>query len=591
MNQAELWLVANQNLIAKSIGELAYEQILKPVRQSAQITNKQASYVLTLQSGAVYSFEAWLSIWDHLKVFPSSINRVKEERSDQAVSAGQFFIDAKSDLQMTDIILGNFLEEMNSTLYSDVNLLIKNKDLTADKLGSYDGHKIQSALNGHPKILLNKGRMGWGSEDLKKYAPENETQFQLFWIAASKAKTQSGLNSAITVDELLDETLSRTEISNFHQQINKLNRKPEDYIFIPVHPWQWENVISVQFFGAIANLEIIALGLSGDRYTPQISIRTLSNVTRPQKMDIKLPLTILNTSAVRGIPSRYIASAPLVASAVARICETDSVLKLAQTEVLQEKAGFKFEHEDFVQVGSAPYRYNEYLGAIFRESTQSKLQADEIAILTASLFYQDNKGRSLIGTFIKNSGLSKQKWLQKYFEVVVVPLYHLQLKYGLGLVSHGQNIVLKLKGSIPAGIFLKDFQGDLRLSNEPTLLQNNFLDSVAKHLDKLPPDYLIHDLVTGHFVTVLRFISETMHESDQFSEIKFYEILANVIKEYLKNNVEGPVDKRLDLLRQHFQRVLLNKVRFKIGYADSAERPLPLLGADLKNPLLGAHYE
>lgn len=586
-----MWQISNQNLVAKAIGELTYEQILNPTKQREEVNAGETRYALTLKSGIVYTFDAWLSIWDHLKLRPTSIDRVTDGTSAKVSSAAQFFIDAQADLEMTDIILGNFLEEMNSTLYSDVQLLNRNRNLTVDEVVSYDGNKIQSILNGHPKILLNKGRMGWGSEDLARFAPENETSFQLFWIATSKANSTIGVGSAMTADEVMEQTLTKGEIADFNQKIILLNQNPADYIFIPVHPWQWEQVIRVQFFSAIANLHIVPLGLAGDLYAPQISIRTLSNLSHPQKMDIKLPLTILNTSAIRGIPTRYIAAATEVASAVARICSTDSVLKNAQTEVLQEKLGYKFDHPEFSKVLAAPYRYHEQLGVIFRESVQSKLKPGQVGILTASLFYQDAGGRSLIGAYIKRSELSAEQWLQRYFEVVVIPLYHLQLTYGLGLVSHGQNIMLKLENSAPVGIFLKDFQGDLRLSTESSALQTEFLGRVAAHLDKLPPDYLIHDLVTGHFVTVLRFISETMHESDGFSEIQFYGILAQTVKEYLKKIGVNSVDKRLDLFSPSIERVLVNKVRFKIGYADSADRPLPMLGTKLKNPLLGAFSE
>jgi aerobactin synthase len=33
-------------------------------------------------------------------------------------------------------------------------------------------------------------------------------------------------------------------------------------------------------------------------------------------------------------------------------------------------------------------------------------------------------------------------------------------------------------------------------------------------------------------------------------------------------------------------RVLVNKVRFKIGYADSHERPVPMVGDELLNPIV-----
>jgi len=83
-------------------------------------------------------------------------------------------------------------------------------------------------------------------------------------------------------------------------------------------------------------------------------------------------------------------------------------------------------------------------------------------------------------------------------------------------------------------------------------------------------------------VTVLRFVSEVMQESDGLPEIEFYEILASVLSEYLEGKT---IDPELNFLNESVHRVLLNKVRFKIGYGDSSERPKPLVGIDLVSPI------
>ena len=250
--------------------------------------------------------------------------------------------------------------------------------------------------------------------------------------------------------------------------------------------------------------------------------------------------------------------------------------------------GLSVKHELFAQINEAPYRYNELLGVIWRESMDSKLQPNEQAILTGSLFYQDSNGDSLIGAYITKSGLTVKEWLRDYFTVVIIPLYHLQLKYGLGLVSHGQNIILKMKEFRPVGILLKDFQGDLRLADNSILLEREGFSEIAQKLDKMPASYLIHDLLTGHFVTVLRFVSEVMVESDGLKEVEFYQILASVLSEYLEGK---SVDPELNLLNESFHRVLLNKVRFQVGYGDSSERPKPLVGKNLLSPIyLGQKY-
>lgn len=572
------WQTVNQNLIAKSIGELCYEQILTAVKLSAN------EYAIDLKHGDRYTFKAWMGIWDHMRVDPKSIVKKGSDK----VSAGQFFIDAQVDLEMTDIILGNFLEEMHNSLFADLTLLAKQKGVSAEAMTKMSGEEVQAYLNGHPKILLSKGRVGWGVRELENYAPESEKGVTLHWIAVKKELVESSFDDQMDAKKLLQESFDKNEMDRFHEILKEKKIAFDDFHFMPVHPWQWNRFINVQYQAQVQTGLIVSLGILGDDYVPQISIRTLSNRHHPEKLDIKLPLTILNTSAIRGIPARYISIGAKLSRHILGLCHADELLKKYNTDVLVEKAGMSVNHELFSQVKEVPYRYNEFLGTVWRESMHSKQGPGELAILTGSLFYQDLEGNSLIGAYIKKSGLSKQEWLKDYFTVVILPLYHLQLKYGLGLVAHGQNIILKMKNFRPVSVILKDFQGDLRLAQNSVLIEREDFREIAAKLDKLPANYLIHDLMTGHLVTVLRFVSEVMEESDGLKEIEFYKILAEVVSEYLEDK---SIDPELNFLNESVHRVLLNKVRFKIGYGDSSERLKPMTGIDLVSPLyLGLKY-
>lgn len=563
MSEAKLWAEVNRELIAKAIGELTFEQVLNPQKDDP------SQYTLSLQSGVKYTFEGWMTTWEYLRIKPQSLKR----NDVLATQAAQFFLDTQKETGMDDIILGNFFEEMHNTLYSDLVLKKKTAAISVKEIANWSGDEIQTILNGHPKILLNKGRVGWNAEDLDDFAPESNNKFQLHWLGINKDL----LNGACPDESLLLESLSILERKAF---IEKLDT--DKFAFIPVHPWQWKRFIRIQFADLISNDDLVYLGPAGDFYRPQISLRTLSNVDRKNKTDIKLPLSVLNTSCVRGLPSKTVALGPKISEALSKICKGDSFL--SSTEVLTEKAGATLIHPEFEKIKNAPYRYHEFLGAVWRESSESKLQKNEKAILTASLFFQDSEKRSLIGEYIALSGLSKEEWLEKYFKVIVLPLYHLQLEYGIGLVAHGQNIMLKMTDYVPSGLILKDFQGDLRLLDKLPPKTEMVLKEIKEGVVNLPAHYLIHDLITGHFVTVLRFISATMSESEGLAEKAFYSILRKVLVEYTKDKV---IDPHQNLLAETFQRVLLNKVRFTIGYGDSSMRPLPQLGTNLNNPING----
>ncbi len=548
------WVSVNHSLIAKSISELHFEEVLFPIQV------QENKYELHLKSGVSYSFEGRLSAWNHLWVEPVNLVRSALGTSSNQLSAGQFFIDSSFETQMNELTLPGYLEEMNKTLFSDLQIFLKPK-LRVDELSKLSGEEIQKHLSGHPKLLLNKGRMGWGEEDLGKFSPESKKHFQLRWILVHKT------------------LLVGSEIAEVQSDFPV----PENFRGIPVHPWQWDHVITQQFQHEIQSGLIVDLGVRGDFYSPQISLRTLCNVSDSTRPDIKLPLSILNTSCIRGLPLPYLEFTPDLSVKLEKLISQDELLFSRGVEVLSEKCAWGVVHPLYSQIKGAPYRFHEQLGAVWRESTSSKIKSDEKAVITASLIYQDHAGQTLLGAFVRESGLTMNEWLRKYTQHVIIPLLHLQTKYGIGLVAHGQNIVLKLTKGTPSGLFLKDFHGDLRLSLEHAEIHRELLSSTADKLTKLPGHHLIHDLITGHFITVLRFVAGTLESSGELTEREFYQVLSSEIALYYK---QYPLkNEKIDILAPTFQRVLVNRVRFNIVHWDNPVRPLPLLGSDIKNPL------
>ena len=573
----DFYIQASQELVAKAIGELHYEEILKAEKTSLNL------YEVKLQSGVMYQFHAIESIWSSLKVDPKSIVRTPAM---PIICAAQFFIDSQHEMAMNDITLANFLEEMNNTLAREVIILERVEQTSASEVALMNPEQRQSYLSGHPKIILNKGRIGWSERESNLYSPESGSSFKLHWVALKKEKARALIASELSSEFLLRQSMNENEYIRFDSLISKLGVTQDLYYFLPVHPWQWDHFIRIQFAHEFVTGTLIDLGIFGDDYRPQISLRTLTNISRPAQLDIKLPLSILNTSAIRGLSEKYLEAGVQLSDFIEDIINKDEFLSKNELSVLKERAGIGYISESFHKVRGAPYRYHELLAATWRENSTYKVRANthEQTIMTGALFFIDKNQKSLLGEFIKLSGLNPMDWLARYFRVVVVVLYHLQIKYGLGLVSHGQNIVLKLRDHIPVGIFIKDFGGDLRLSEDFSTRYKNvhFMDP----LTKLPPHYLIHDLYTGHFITTLRYISAIARDYEGIAEQDFYALLGSEIEKYQQRYLLKRPD--IDLLAPTFERVLINAVRFKIGYGDLSERPVPMLGSELPNPLYTA---
>ncbi len=105
--------------------------------------------------------------------------------------------------------------------------------------------------------------------------------------------------------------------------------------------------IALHFLPQLAEGELIELGEFGDHYLAQQSLRTLTNVSRRVPFDIKLPLTIYNTSCYRGIPGKYISAGPAASRWLQQVFAQDRTLHESGAEILGEPAAGYMLHQTY----------------------------------------------------------------------------------------------------------------------------------------------------------------------------------------------------------------------------------------------------
>lgn len=574
----QFWEKANRALVAKIISELEYEQAFRLEADSG-------NHCLTLPNGNRYLVNGKRNIWGQLNILPDSVRRLDNKGAEQPVEASGFMLDAQTALGLDNETLAEHLEDLYATLLGDCKLMQLRENLDAEAFARLSLEKQQCLFDGHPKFAFNKGRRGWGCEDLRRFAPEGEEPFQLCWLAVRRTLVCEAISGQLDWDTLYHSALSDRDLASFHCDLNALGLNPDHFLLLPVHPWQWDHKLSLLFVAELAKQEMVYLGVCGDHFLPQLSLRTLTNVSRPAQYDIKLPLTIMNTSCYRGIPSRYIQAGPLASEWLENTVKSDPLFALSGTGVLQEPASLTVSHPVYDSLNDAPYRYHELCGVIWRESAALKVKSGEQAILMAALMETDSTGKPLIGAYIHASGLSAENWLSQLFRVVVIPYYHLLAKYGVSLIAHGQNITLVLENNVPKRILLKDFQGDMRLMQGDIPEQDSLPQAVKDVTVTLPADLIIHDLQTGHFVTVLRFISP-LTEKVGVTEHRFYRLLADELHAYMRSNPElASRFQQLDLFTPTIRRLGLNLAKFRHATDNSANRMLPQMDHFIDNPL------
>ncbi|HVH98175.1 MAG TPA: IucA/IucC family C-terminal-domain containing protein, partial [Enhygromyxa sp.] len=311
-----------------------------------------------------------------------------------------------------------------------------------------------------------------------------------------------------------------------------------------------------------------------------MSVRTLSNVDRPRCADLKLALTVLNTSCWRGLPARDVARGVQVAAAMRERVASDP--ELAQVRILADLGGVHLPQPDFEALGTVPYRVREMVGAIWRESARGRLAPDEAEVPAAALYQCDLAGVPLLRPWLERSGMTLVAWLQALFERTAVPLYHLLCAHGLGVIAHGQNLGLVLRDGRPVAMVLRDFHGDLRRREHSQQVRGSALEQ----LTALPDEHVLHDLYTGYFVSVLRFVAPVLERSFGLAESELLALLRGCLRRYQDAHPELREHfSRLDLFAPSMARICLNRARLRINHGGGELRPLPVLGPALQNPL------
>lgn len=313
-----------------------------------------------------------------------------------------------------------------------------------------------------------------------------------------------------------------------------------DYLFLPVHPWQWQNQIVSVFQEDLRHKRLLFLGEGQEVYRPQQSIRTMANHTSPEKSYIKLSISIINTSTGRVLAPHTVQNAPLVSDWLKSLAADDAYLRdELRVILLGEIMGMSYDppaHAQLVQSKSYGIA-----GCIWRESLHAFLEKGEEALPFNALTSIELNGRPLIEPWVEEVGV--EAWLRQLFEVSVLPLVHFLYKHGIAMETHAQNAVLVHKQGRPVRLALKDFHDGIRFSKNhlgvpekyPPLFDtpeyharvnaNSFIET--SDLDAVR-DFM-HD---AFFFINIGELALLMAEYFQYDEIQFWALARQVIEEY-----------------------------------------------------------
>jgi len=575
------WHAVNREISAKIITELMYEELLTPTEQDGR-------YTLTFNHNIRYFFDVKnRHYFDFKRVISASLTCFENDKPIDNIDAYQLIACINEHLSVQPDTQAHAIREFSNTLLGDMHQLGHNR-LSNKELLQQDEITLESQLVAHPWIVANKGRLGFSYQDYLKHAPEMGNTVKLLWLAVDKEQAQFNAISSLNYTQLINEELSHSDKAHFDHVIKEKGQDPAQYFYMPVHPWQWNNEIVSLFTPDIVNMRIVFLGESHDTYQPQQSIRTLSNKTTQKKRYVKLPISILNTSVYRGLPSARVKVAPFLSEWLLGLVEQDAFLRdETKLILLGEIASINFDHPVYANMKNIPYQFNEKLAVIWRESIHTKIDHTERCIPLSALMHKDVNSEPFLKAVIDASGLAPQQWLNQFLKVMLEPLLHMLYKYGFVFSPHGQNAMIILKNNIPMRLAVKDFVDDANLCVDPLEEHESLPDELEDILEYIEGPILIQWIQSGLFVCVFRYLTEILEDDFNYSADLFWETVYLTVKRYQARfpELEDRFD-AFDLMRPVFPKLCLNRVRLlDDGYKDQTERPTAAVASMLQNPL------
>lgn len=380
----------------------------------------------------------------------------------EAASVREFLSEIAPSFTIAAEFMGRFIQELDHTLANDTAALFyanqqyvyaaDNQSIGLLRNMPYD--YIESGLlKAHPYHPCYKSRIGFDAVDNLHYGPEFSPDIKLVWLAVRKLNCLSIASPSLNELDFYQQQLG-DQLIQFNTQLTERGCNAGDYVFIPVHPWQWLNQLLPLYTADIHQRNIILLGEGIEAYRPQQSIRTLANAVRPDVHYTKLALNIVNTSTARGLAEHTIANAPIISDWLHRLVAEDNYLaKELNTIILREVKAISFSSAcETIASGK--------IACVWRESLHPYLTGDEQAIPFSGLTEMDRDALPVIQNWVVRYGV--QDWLVQLLKVSVLPLIRLLYAHGVALESHAQNMILIHKDGWPIRAAFKDFHDGVR---------------------------------------------------------------------------------------------------------------------------------
>lgn len=304
----------------------------------------------------------------------------------------------------------------------------------------------QLVIEGHPCHPGAKMRKGLNPEETIAYSAEFKNTIPLRFVAVHKKEVSTAFMKAQDWNPII---FSFEPVLKAEAEI-RLDDRIDDYLLLPIHPWQTIHTLQELYKTEIEQEKIIIFDYEVP-YVAGMSFRTIFpaqyDTRRPH---YKLTTNVHLTGEVRTLSEQTIHNGPLMSNILQKIMKEDTSIDERRFIPIMERAGAHFLSANDSNIDMQTLR-SENLACVIRDNVYSYINKDEWAIVGSALVASVNgANQPLIVELIE---LYKAKhclplhdaivsFIEKYVANALTGFIPLMVKYGIGLEGHLQNTVV-----------------------------------------------------------------------------------------------------------------------------------------------------
>lgn len=247
--------------------------------------------------------------------------------------------------------------------------------------GLLTGERLAATRN-RPFHPTARAVSGWSAAEVATYGPMRPEPLALRWAAVRRNRLRYGEDA--TSYELASLLLGRSEQDQLADAMRASGVDSGAYQPIPMHPWQFERVLPVEWADEIAARDVVPLDCQLGQFHPTASLRTLA--TAPElAVHVKLPLgggatSVATLGAARLLPPRYLDNGDKAQRTLRWLLRTDSTLA-SRVALCDERAWCGWHASPADEFADRPGQ----LAAQVRRYPDDVVASDTIALPMAAL--------------------------------------------------------------------------------------------------------------------------------------------------------------------------------------------------------------